>query len=99
VSSEQQPAADEPRRATALSYELGDTAPQVVATGRGHVAEQIIAAAQAAGVPVRSDPALAQTLAALELGEEIPEALYRAVAETLAWAYRLDADAAKGLSR
>lgn len=82
---------DEPRKATALSYELGETAPRVVATGRGYIAERIIAAAQEAGVPVKSDPALADALAALDLGGEVPEALYRAVAETLAWAYKLDA--------
>ena len=67
----------------------------MVATGSGYVAEQIIAAAREAGVPVRSDPALAKALAALDLGDEVPEALYRAVAETLAWAYGLDAEAAK----
>ena len=82
---------DEPRKATALSYELGETAPRVVATGRGQIAERIIAAAQESGIPVKSDPALANALAALDLGEEVPEALYRAVAETLAWAYKLDA--------
>ncbi len=82
---------DEPRKATALSYELGEPAPRVVATGRGYIAERIIAAAQEAGVPVKSDPALANALAALDLGGEVPEALYRAVAETLAWAYKLDA--------
>ena len=87
---------DEARQATALSYELGETAPRVVATGRGYIAERIIAAAREAGVPVRSDPALANALSALELGEEIPEALYRAVAETLAWAYKLDAQAGQG---
>ena len=95
MSKERQP--QEPRRATALSYELGDTAPQVVATGRGHVAEQIIAAAHAAGVPVRSDPALSQALASLEFGDQIPEPLYRAVAETLAWAYSLERRAATRL--
>jgi flagellar biosynthesis protein len=82
---------DEPRKATALNYELGQTAPRVVASGRGYIAERIIAAAQEAGVPVKSDPALANALAALDLGDEIPEALYRAVAEALAWAYKLDA--------
>jgi flagellar biosynthesis protein len=85
--SEEQP----PKQATALSYEAGQTAPRVVASGRGQIAERIIAAAQEAGVPVRSDPALARALAALDLGEEVPEAMYRAVAEALAWAYRLDA--------
>src|SRR5579875_1267709 len=84
---------DRPRKATALSYELGENAPRVVATGSGYIAERIIAAAEEAGVPVRSDPALANALAALDLGQEVPEALYRAVAETLAWAYKLDAGA------
>lgn len=82
-------------RATALSYEHGDAAPLVTATGGGLVAERIIAAAREAGVPVRSDPALAEALAALDLGAQIPPALWRAVAEALAWAYRLDAQAAR----
>ena len=85
----------QPRRAVALSYELGQSAPEVVATGRGYIAERIIAAAREAGVPVKSDPGLASALAALDLGEQIPEELYRAVAETLAWAYRLDAQAGR----
>jgi flagellar biosynthesis protein len=83
------------RHATALRYEHGDHAPKVTATGAGLVAERIIAAAREAGVPVRSDPALAEALAALELGSEVPEAMWRAVAEALAWAYRLDAEASR----
>ena len=82
------------RKAAALQYKLGDRAPEVVATGQGIIAEQIIAAATEAGVPVREDPALAAALAALDLGAEVPEVLYRAVAEALAWAYRLDVAAA-----
>ncbi|HLH67241.1 MAG TPA: EscU/YscU/HrcU family type III secretion system export apparatus switch protein [Solirubrobacteraceae bacterium] len=84
------------RRATALRYAPGDVAPRVVAQGRGLVAERIIEAAREAGVPVRSDPALAQALAALELRDTVPEPLWRAVAEALAWAYRLDARASAG---
>ena len=84
-------------RATALQYEGGEAAPRVVATGKGTLAQRIVEAAQEAGVPVRSDPALARALESLDLGDEIPEALYRAVAETLAWAYRLDAAALKRL--
>jgi flagellar biosynthesis protein len=86
------------RRAIALRYEPGDPAPRVTATGAGLIADRILAAARESGVPVRSDPALAQALAALELGHEVPEAMYVAVAETLAWAYRLDA-AASGRHR
>jgi flagellar biosynthesis protein len=85
-----------PKRAVALSYEEGAHAPRVTATGSGLVAERILAAAREAGVPVREDPGLAQALGMLELGSDVPEALWVAVAETLAWAYRLDADAGRG---
>jgi flagellar biosynthesis protein len=81
------------RRATALHYEPGAHAPKVTATGVGLVADRIIAAARETGVPVRQDPALAEALARLELGDDVPQALWTAVAETLAWAYRLDAKA------
>lgn len=77
------------KRATALSYS-GEGAPKVVAEGRGLIADRIVDAAKAAGVPIRNDPALAEALAQLDLGREIPEDLYTAVAEALAWAYRLD---------
>jgi len=81
-----------PKRAAALRYDGGsDSAPRVVATGSGIVAERIVAVAGAAGVPVRDDAALAEALAGLDLGANVPEELYRAVAEALAWAYRLDA--------
>jgi flagellar biosynthesis protein len=82
------------RRATALRYEHGDLSPQITATGAGLVAERIIAAAREAGVPVRSDPALAEALGALQLGSNVPAELWRAVAEALAWAYRLNAHVA-----
>jgi flagellar biosynthesis protein len=65
----------------------------VTAAGAGLIAERIMEAAAEAGVPVRSDPALASALAQLDLGAEVPPALYVAVAETLAWAYKLDAQA------
>jgi flagellar biosynthesis protein len=83
-------------RATALRYEAGkDHAPKVVAAGRGLIAERILDEAERNGVPVRRDPALAQALAGLEVGHDVPEELWGAVAETLAWAYRLDAKAAR----
>jgi flagellar biosynthesis protein len=86
---------DERRRASALHYRPGDAAPRVVATGSGQVAERIIAAAREAGVPVREDAALARALAALDLDDSVPEAMWTAVAEALAWAYKLDADLAR----
>ena len=82
------------RRATALRYE-GAGAPKVVATGRGRIAERIVERAREAGVAIREDAALAEALAGLDLGREIPEELYLAVAEVLAWAYSLDAEAAR----
>lgn len=80
----------ERKRATALHYDGGHPAPKVVATGQGLVAERILEIAAAAGVPIRQDAALVNALASLELGQEIPEDLFIAVAEALAWAYRLD---------
>jgi flagellar biosynthesis protein len=76
------------RKAVALHYS-GEGAPRVTAKGQGHVAEEIIARARAHGVPLHEDHALVGLLARLELNEEIPEALYRAVAQVLAFAYTL----------
>lgn len=87
------PERERPKRAAALRYESGDRAPRVVAAGRGHVARRLVELAEEAGVPVRRDPALAEALAQLELQLEIPHELYVAVAEALAWAYRLDLEA------
>ena len=80
-----------PRRATALRYDAeGGGAPKVAATGRGLIADRIVEEAEAAGVPVKRDAALAEALAAMPVGHEVPEELWAAVAEALAWAYRLD---------
>jgi flagellar biosynthesis protein len=84
------------KRATALHYGGGDGAPKVVAAGQGLIAERILEIAAAAGVPIREDAALVNALSSLELGQEIPEELFVAVAEALAWAYRLDR-AARGV--
>lgn len=84
------------RKAAALHYRGGGGAPTVAAAGRGLIADRIVAEARAAGVPVREDAALAEALAKLDLGHEVPEALWSAVAEALVWAYRLDARAARG---
>jgi flagellar biosynthesis protein len=76
-------------RAAALRYE-GSGSPKVTAAGRGLIAERILEEAKRAGVPIREDRALAEALAGLELGSEVPEELWVAVAQALAWAYRLD---------
>lgn len=71
-----------PRVAVALLHE-DSGAPRVVASGQGWVGEKIIETAREHGIPIEEDPVLAQALSTLDLDEEIPEALYRAVAEVL----------------
>ena len=88
--------APERKRATALHYAGGQGAPTVVAAGQGVIADRILEIAAAAGVPIREDAALVNALQSLELGQEVPEDLFLAVAEALAWAYRLDR-AARGV--
>jgi len=70
--------------ATALKYsEEQELAPSVVAQGQGEMAKLIIEAARAYGVPVVRDVPVARALNELEVGDEIPEILYEAVAEIL----------------
>jgi len=78
-----------PALAVALHYEKKDGgAPRVVATGRGAIGEKIIAVARENGVPIEENPGLAAALSDVELGEEIPVELYRAVAEVLTFILR-----------
>lgn len=78
------------RRAVALRYKPGkDHAPKVAAKGTGHVAEKIVEMARAQQIPIREDKNLVQVLARLELEQEIPPEVYRAVAEILSFIYRL----------
>ena len=78
-------------KAVALKYDRKKgNAPKVTATGRGEIAEKIIKIAQAHNVPVYEDKNLVEVLAALDLETEIPPELYRAVAEVLAFIYRLN---------
>ena len=73
--------------AVALNYEAPH-APRVVAVGRGLIGEKIIEVARAHGVPLEHNPVLAQALSTIELEEEIPEQLYVAVAQILAFIVR-----------
>lgn len=78
------------RKAVALTYKAGTGAPRVTAKGRGKVAEKIIEAAGRNGIYIHEDPALVETLSALDLNDEIPESLYVIVAELLAFLYALE---------
>ena len=81
-----------PKRKTAAALKYAppsDQAPQLIAKGQGVVADALIRKAQEAGIPIREDRDLVQLLLQLDLGEEIPEELYKVVAEILAFIYQI----------
>ncbi len=79
------------RKVVALRYDATqDSAPKVVAKGSGHLAERILEIAREHGVVVHEDPDLMKALAALDVDMPIPETLYRAVAEVLAFVYQMN---------
>jgi flagellar biosynthesis protein len=82
--------------AAALAYDAkgGDKAPRVVAKGYGLVAEMIIQRAQEAGLYVHRAPEMVSLLMQVDLDSRIPPELYKAVAELLAWLYRLESGVA-----
>ena len=83
------------KNAVALTYAQTDAAPRVVAKGRGVIAEQIIARAREHGVYVHESPELVSLLMQVDLDQRIPPQLYVAVAELLAWIYRLESESGK----
>ena len=77
--------------AAALRYKEGkDRAPRLVAKGMGSIAEKIIADAENAGVPVHEDPDLLALLMTLDIQDTIPPEMYLAVAEVLAFIYKMN---------
>ena len=84
--------------AVALKYKQDqDTAPLVVASGKGVLAEAILKKAADAGIPVHPDSELANMLSEVEVGDSIPEELYEVVAQIMAMVYRMDSALAKKL--
>lgn len=77
MSKSEQPAA----RAVALQYDGSQSAPVIVASGMGYLAEKMVEVATESGVPVYEDDSLATILSQMELGREIPEELYQAIVE------------------
>ena len=75
-----------PELAVALLYD-GENAPRITAKGKGVLAEKILEQARRHQVPLEEDPELAAILSQIPLGDEIPESLYRAIAEVIAFAY------------
>ncbi len=79
------------KKAVAVKYdkEVAD-APLIVASGKGQLADNIIKAAEEAGLEISHDPDLAELLAKIPVGAEIPSELYQAVAEILSYVYRVN---------
>lgn len=78
----------DPLRAVALAYD-GRRAPVLTAKGDAELAARIVGEARRQGVHVTEDPQLLELLSRLEMGQEIPPSLYRAVAVVLSWVYWL----------
>ncbi|SCL83222.1 EscU/YscU/HrcU family type III secretion system export apparatus switch protein [Sporanaerobacter sp. PP17-6a] len=78
------------KSAVALKYNKDNSAPIVVAKGRGHIAEKIIEIAKENKVEIYEDEDVADNLMKLEMGMEIPQELYEAVAEIIAYIYNLN---------
>lgn len=76
--------------AVALTYHKGQIAPKVVAKGRGLIAQEIIKRAKDTGVYVHESSELVSLLMQVDLDDRIPPQLYVAIAELLAWLYRLE---------
>lgn len=79
-------------KAVALQYGPDDAAPIVVASGMGYMAEKIVETASECGVPVYEDNSLATILTQLQLGQEIPESLYKAIVEIYVYFLHFDLD-------
>ncbi len=76
--------------AVALAYRKHDLAPKVVAKGSGILAQEIITRAKEADIFVHESPELVSLLMQVDLDQHIPPQLYRAIAELLAWLYRIE---------
>ena len=91
ANSEEEIRGDVNKKAIALRYNQNrEKAPRVVAKGAGFIAEQILHAAKENAIPVYQNKTLTGMLMAVELDREIPADLYQAVAEVLAYVYRID---------
>lgn len=81
------------KKAVALQYGAGDAAPVIVASGMGYMAEKIVEVAADSGVPIYEDNSLATVLTQLELGQEVPEELYKAIVEIYVYFLHFDPEA------
>lgn len=78
-------------KAIAILYNENESAaPKVIASGKGIIAEKIIATAREAGIHIQEDANLVELLSKVPIGEEIPTELYQTVAEVLAFVYQIN---------
>lgn len=78
------------KRAVALNYDGASSAPMVTATGVGHIADKIIEKAEEQDVPIVYNKELTELMSNMDIGDAIPEELYEAVAEIIAYVAELD---------
>ncbi|PHR29407.1 MAG: flagellar biosynthesis protein FlhB [Desulfotalea sp.] len=79
------------KKAVAIIYDdTPSTAPKIIASGKGTIAENIIATAREAGIHIQQDDNLVELLSKVDVGEEIPVDLYQTVAEVLAFVYKVN---------
>lgn len=83
------------KTAVAIAYDPDDSAPRILAAGKGQLADRIIESAKENEVPLYKDHKLADTLSRLEIGEMIPPELYSVVAEILVFVDDMDRMKAK----
>lgn len=78
------------KKAAALRYDKEkENAPRVMAKGEGHMAENIIKIAELHKLPIKKDEDLIELLSKVEINKEVPEALYKAVAEVFSFIYKV----------
>lgn len=86
---------EQPTSAAALFYD-GENAPIMSARGTGQLAEEIIALAQEHNIPLYENAELVELLSTLDIGDEIPRALFVTIAEIIAFAYVLQGKTPEG---
>jgi len=88
------------KKAAAIRYDKkSDSAPRVIASGRGWIAEKIIEEARKRGIPLVEDSLLVSVLLGVNLGEEIPEEAYLAVARILAFLSKIDSAGGEAIEK
>ncbi|MFN3505468.1 MAG: EscU/YscU/HrcU family type III secretion system export apparatus switch protein [Caldimicrobium sp.] len=81
---------EEEKIAVALKYEPEKGAPEVIAKGKGSLAQLILQIAKEHNIPIKEDSALVKELYKIEINKPIPPELYQAVAAVIAWAFKLN---------